>query len=976
VSRNLMFALVAIVTCHLDGNAVVAQPRPATAKAPAVGDVIYLTVTEPGTLPSQTVPLLLRELVRQAFLLTARDELGLATRDVMLREDFPKNPDEKSIPFELSCLPTGSTKTTNVEYALSRGGPDADNIWSHNIRVDVDSSQSIATVAQDAEALSRGELKKALFSAGGKGNVPAARASAELPGAVSDLLWNWNEVSVLAGLRRVHGEIREKGESPQLLAALAVGYANLGTLTEYYYGGAHKVYYARGLLYAERLLRKNNESAWALWHRAYVRMQLGLHNLGAEDIAAAKQKQAAFPAALPLPFWTEVIDAFSQGQCSRMLKIAKTPPQRRLARYLNLQAVAYGSLRDLSIQAMHDFLKDCPDSPRAYDMLASSGEIGTLREGSDFGLVVGSELLRKRLPDIPGLPERISKQLASVSPTPTGPEEMEFRQSIMADLEKSGSPERDRGEPSLSAVGHSIEEMHFAEVIRKLEVDRNSLSVPTEETIALLKPLVANHPYAAYADAFSRDKRTIESATEALSGKVTKYDLGLKEVPLVNWLYSVTKRPEHSNLWRIAGGHADMVLSDEMQLAATGILGNEDNAVNKLYMPKVWNTSNRLPVTVALRIARDWPHAEAEAREYERQYADEPLVLHELRERYFKLQRYDDAERCAKRQIEVAPGYPAYRALAAIYKVKKDSARWRQTLDQALVLPSYGLEQAQVQNEIALDLLKRKQFQEAVTYADAAAESYARWAMLTAARCHEMLGEWKKSEQWIRAASERYESEPLEWLKWCRRTGHGDVRAAAELAHSKFEALGTSLYRTQYRNIGHYYLLTDEGAKAFLLYQRAYEDGHDPFEGFHAAIIADTLGNTAARDQLLQKLSAVKSRRPRILHFKQLAEQLRKMLPPQQAKHLDVAEVDKIIAAMSLSTSVDPSVLPYFVGAFLKNRGNLETAKTYLIRCAQSDDWRQINHALACRILREMKVEVPAAGNLPRDADSQKAPTE
>jgi hypothetical protein len=26
--------------------------------------------------------------------------------------------------------------------------------------------------------------------------------------------------------------------------------------------------------------------------------------------------------------------------------------------------------------------------------------------------------------------------------------------------------------------------------------------------------------------------------------------------------------------------------------------------------------------------------------------------------------------------------------------------------------------------------------------------------------------------------------------------------------------------------------------------------------------------------------------------------------------------------------------------------------------------------------LREMKVEVPAAGNLPRDADSQKAPTE
>jgi hypothetical protein len=47
-------------------------------------------------------------------------------------------------------------------------------------------------------------------------------------------------------------------------------------------------------------------------------------------------------------------------------------------------------------------------------------------------------------------------------------------------------------------------------------------------------------------------------------------------------------------------------------------------------------------------------------------------------------------------------------------------------------------------------------------------------------------------------------------------------------------------------------------------------------------------------------------------------------------------------------------------GVFLKNRGDLENAKKYLIRAAQSDDWENSNHVLACQLLREMKVKIPA----------------
>ncbi len=71
-----------------------------------------------------------------------------------------------------------------------------------------------------------------------------------------------------------------------------------------------------------------------------------------------------------------------------------------------------------------------------------------------------------------------------------------------------------------------------------------------------------------------------------------------------------------------------------------------------------------------------------------------------------------------------------------------------------------------------------------MVYADAAAESYSAWSMLTACECHEMLKEWDKAEQFIRAVAERYDGEQFEWMLWCYRTGHGDTDAADQCARA------------------------------------------------------------------------------------------------------------------------------------------------------------------------------------------------
>ncbi len=479
-------------------------------KPQEVGDTIYVSVRELGEQPNRAVPFALRELVRQGILLTARDELGLATRDILLREDFPEIPDTKSAPFEMTIAPSGDARHTLIDYAITRG-PKDERVWRGMINVDLNEPQSIATVAEKAEVWSRTDFKEVLTQVGAKGSVPAARASSEVPAEAADLLSSWNELSVLGGLRRIHGEIHEKGESPQLLAALVVGYANLGSLTEFYYSAAHKAYHARALLYAERLMHESDGSPWALWHRAYARTLFGADSLAAEDIAAAKKKSAA--AATPLPFWTGILDAFSQGQLAGMLKLAKTPPERRLARYLDLQAVMFGSLNDVRLKAAQAFLEACPDCPRGYDLLASFSEAGTAREQANTGLAVTGKLLHQQLLDVPGLPTSLRGRLKSSDVSKDGPVDIEFRKQAIADLKQAGTT--DRTEPSLSAVAHSVEEIHFAQLMRKLMVEHNGLGLSVVSTVDTFGPLVADHPDSGYLASFTQDQRKSKAGAAA-----------------------------------------------------------------------------------------------------------------------------------------------------------------------------------------------------------------------------------------------------------------------------------------------------------------------------------------------------------------------------------------------------------------------------------------------------------------------------
>lgn len=940
--------------------AAAAADKPATA-----GEGVSLAYREPKSVSDAEAPppFLARELMRQAFLIAARDECGLRTFDATLREEIPNSASLHVVPFDLYCSVTRVKKGFDVHYTLSRlNGKATEKLAEWTFLTDVYSPKMVVDLAELAERMSREKFKSVLKEQGLARSAPSE--SAGVPGEAKDQLWEWNEITVLGALRRIHAEIRAKGESPELLGGLVVGYANLGSLTASYFSPAQKVFFARALLYAERMVHESDASDWALWHRAYVRALVGLHNAARLDVAAARKAREK-KASQPIPFWTDILEAFCDGHLPQMMEKAKTHQEQRLARYLNMQAVIYSDLYAVTIKTCSDFLQDCPDCLRAADALCSTRVIGPMRMVTDSAFSLFSNTLRRRLPGVHGFPPSLVKRVTDAKPHDEGAgekaieDEIEFRVQLVADIKAETASGRDTFEPSLSVLGNLIEEIQFLQVVRRLELEHTIWAVPTEPTISTYRPLCAGHRYAAFLDSYSDDRADINKSYNAILATLDPGELVMLDWRILNWLRLRSMEPGTTWL-RIEMAHADPVWSDEMYGLDQQIAGKPDERkTNKPYMDMMWSTTSRIPAAVAIQVYRNWNRARTFMGTVENDYGDDPILMASLATRYDKLKQWDNAERCAKKRIATAPDYAAYTKLAAIYKEKGDLVHWKETLVKSLELPSNGLEQAQIQNQIAHYHMDRKEWREAVTFADAAAVSYSGWSMVTACRCHEMLGQWDKAESFVRATSERYDNSRFEWMLWCHRTGHGDSEAADNCARTYFESLGTSFHWLTRQQIGIYYLLRKELDKALVVFSKTFEQSHDPYDAMHAAIIADSLGKTDERDRLFEKITEAGEhpQNVRIGIYKQLAEQMSAALRPAPVNRIDFKRVDLVISSAPKDEA--PANLEYFVGMFLKNRGDKEKSREYLIRAAQSELYGKYNHVLACDVLRDLKVHVP-----------------
>ncbi|HEX6985390.1 MAG TPA: hypothetical protein VF170_08430, partial [Planctomycetaceae bacterium] len=266
-----------------DDLAKAAVPVPTAVPPSPLDDVLVLT---PPTRDKRPGGMLRRELFRQALLIAGRDGLGLRTRDPSLRE-VDRDADPESL-----AATSADVDATDGGYVLDlKRQPRGKARVTLRYEIALDPAAGLTEIASRAEAASREDMPRLLEQLGyparreadGKQGAERGGPAAADPGP--ELVERFDLVSQFAAVRAWHAAIRAGGETPERLAGLSRAYANLGFLAERHWSPASRVYHARSLLYAERLLRRTGGTPESYRVRAYARSLTGLPAAALEDLA-------------------------------------------------------------------------------------------------------------------------------------------------------------------------------------------------------------------------------------------------------------------------------------------------------------------------------------------------------------------------------------------------------------------------------------------------------------------------------------------------------------------------------------------------------------------------------------------------------------------------------------------------------------------------------------------------------------------
>jgi hypothetical protein len=431
----------------------------------------------PDSGPTCRLDMLPRELVRQAVLIAARDELGVATRDQVIDETAASSKEPEADPVEVISF----IRDSRSREQIRRLGKEAVNtLFAHETPVAPGRNLELNKLLSSAEVLSREEFPRILKGLGLDGKPNAIKAEGGYSREVEEQLGSLGYVDVLLAVRELHKAIRSDGESSDRLGALVRGYALLGVLSEFEWNPAHRAFKARALLYAQRLVTRNPEGPWGLWHRAFAWALVGRHGDALADLAAAKEK--APPKNPPdAPAWLELVDAFAHYDSGRLAQ--KEGPKAKLAALLCMLTLTFPRDTAISLQSAKDVVALQPDCFLAHDAMSDFRGVSTQHMTTMLAPQALQGLVYHALRTNDGIPVSVKEQLDENS-------------SILKAAElfdKAGEPESDKGEPSLGAIARMIRETRFVQVFRRLHFMKVLWTVPTDEYWNEVRQDVASH---------------------------------------------------------------------------------------------------------------------------------------------------------------------------------------------------------------------------------------------------------------------------------------------------------------------------------------------------------------------------------------------------------------------------------------------------------------------------------------------------
>jgi hypothetical protein len=883
--------------------------------------------------------ILSRELVRQAMLIAARDELGLVTRDEVLGESLPAAPSGPTLELGSFMMSRNGIHLTNHAFVARGEGDRAERLLIVNLPCPYSRDGSLAGLVEKAEALSRVEFPGALGKLGATGKPNAVRASAPVPDGVEDRLSQLSFPGVFAAIRVVHEAIRTEGEAPARLGALARGYTLLGVLSEFQWHPAHKVFKARALLYAQRMVAREPKSARALRHRAFTRALVGMHRDALADLTAAGQAADARDPATR-PEWVDLIDALVHHDARRLVSAPRS--QAKLAALLGLMTVQYpvGSRR--ALDAAKKVAQVEPGCFRAYEAMCRAGGVANGHTATTAGLEAFAQTLPETLKSMPGIPQPVRDFLNH----PVGGEP-----ALYEVFEKASAPGDDWVEPSWGVMGHLLRETRFVQVYHRLRFMRYDWNVPVDEFWNESRASVASHRFYPVLEMIAAPTEDHVRNHSVFFDKLTRLELEPVEISMFRILQG-TRNRNAMRTWFTAEQHVDQVATDLAEV----IQGAQPD-LKVEFGRMLLEVSPDSPFAIATLIEQDRSATAAQLAEWERKTGDSPAVLAALARLHTQQNKPELAERELRRYVEQEPEYWAFQMLAANYKARGDMKQWQETLERSLDTEEIGLEHVQAQVQLADYLMEKGQWAKAKDYAEAAGESFAALGMSSAQRCAEGMKDWPRAELWAKRQTERYPEQAdslFRWYLFCTKTGRGDLRGARQYTQQLLQERGglESLHPDFRAN---YAWLNGDLNAAAELFRESYRQSPNFGSCLSVMATADRLGDRATVEEY-RKLLLAKHRQeaPEIVRIIELMLDERSA---GKARSFDLRVVNQALSTMRSSARPAAEI---WIGLFLKGRGQGAAATPFFEHCLSSRVIPEWHRALAGKELRDTQEYFPA----------------
>ena len=886
---------------------------------------------------------LLREIYRQGFALAAIDHVGALVRDQGLGEAPP----EGALELVASVLVLPGER---VRLGLAGAAAPSVPLWSQDLSGGEGERIDYLAAVAEVERLARErwpELLRQLGLERFEGGTEPAGAEPPTPSEELDL------ISQLGRVRAAH--LRQARAAEGALAELALGYANLGFLSELQWSTASESLRARSLLYAERLVA-GGPSPRALRVRAYARALAGFHAAALADLEAAGSAPAEAG-------WPEVIEAYCRSDFQRLAEVARRDEALAdLAGRLAFRVIADSGSAVLVRRTAEAVLAG---NPWAWEVYAGMGRTRdfSLRGAGSRALELNLAELEERLSATPGLPT-----FAPPAEEPSGlvgvldslkrwwievfPEDEVLGPSVAVEmarrLESLGAAAAgDAGQPSWQALAHLLGETLFAQIERQAGFESFVRSVDVDSLLEFYRPLWRDHPLAGLVESYGLDPRRDSELFEEL----------------VSGLEIAQPRPELAFLDEqidLAGDTSfEIELRKELRIRRSALDETADDlrvllgeTPNREVAHRLLTVSPDSPAALAELILEDWRAVEGRFGDARTRLAAHPQITRALAERYRATEQFDEAIAVLEHYVREVPDSWAYNELSSVHYQKGDVEEWRRTQEEFLATTEEGgLARARARERLARHYNLRGEFSKARPHADLAAASWSAWGLKVAAWTHEGLGDWQRAEELRAAVSERYESERFSWYFWCRRTGRGDLAAARRLARS---ALSDRQAVRGGRRVeaGIFLLLEGEPEAAEREFRAAFEASGNPIAGLHLAFTLIDLDRPGAGEVLAQ----VSEQGPAFVRERSLLGELleltaasRRLLDGELTLPAYTMVVDGILASVDGNWRANAD---YFVGRFLETAEAEAEAGRFFERSAEAYHYGMWNSTLAAVRLR------------------------